>query len=374
MSAHLEIGMDKWGISTPALLIDLDVMEKNISEMVRYFKSVRASLRPHTKIHYSPIIARKQLDVGGIGICCHTVGETEVMASSGINNILITNEIVGRDKIERLINVSGNTDVIVAVDNPENAEDLSAAALKKGLVQDVLLDLNIGLARCGVLPGKSALSLAKKIVKLRGLRLRGIMGYHSKHEKDFQKRKEVSEKMLRGNLETKELLEKNGIRVDILSGGCTNNYNIVAEYPGMTEVQAGTYVFMDLNNSEIVGTTPADLNFALTVLTTVISRPTQDRAVVDAGRKAIAESPLGYAPKPKDIEGVELYAEHAEHGLLRLDSPSKEIKVGDKLELIVAYCDGTVNLWRQFCGIRNGRLEAILPIHHYGLPGWARPS
>jgi D-serine deaminase-like pyridoxal phosphate-dependent protein len=353
--------MEKNEIDTPALLLDLDIMEKNISEMAKYFKTKKASLRPHIKNHMSPIIAHKQMDAGAIGICCHTIGEAEIMAYSGLKNILLTNQIIGNHKIQRLINLTKQCDIIAIADNLKNVMELSKVASDKGVTIDVMVDVDTGYDRCGVQPGKPALLLAKKIVKSEGLNFKGINGYTpSNHEKDFIKRKERQEKMLKLDIDTKNLLEKNGIEVEIVSAGCTGDYNFSGEYPGIDEVQAGTYVFMDVNNSEIIGTTPVDLGYALTVLTTVISKPTEDRIIIDAGNKSLArENSI-----PKDLEGVELYRLSAEHGRVRLNNPSREIEVGDKIEFIPSYIDGTVNRWDKYLCIRNERLETIWDIHH----------
>lgn len=358
---HYQIGMDKWDMDTPALLLDIDVMEKNISEMARYTKSVGTNLRPHVKNHMCPIIAHKQMEAGAIGLCCQTIGEAEILAAWGVRDITICNEIVGTSKIKRLMGLKGYTDVMVCVDNTKNVEDLAEAASATGHELHVLIDLNTGYDRCGVEPGTPALKLAQEVSRSRGLRFRGVQGYTPMHEKDPEKRRVRQESMLKTATDTKDLLEKSGIPVDIVSAGCTSCYDIAAEYPGITEIQPGTYVMMDINNSEIVGTTPADLHYALTVLTTVISKPTEDRAVVDAGNKALATE----RSVAKDLIGVGLYRLAAEHGRIGLENPSKPIEVGDKIEFIVSYCDGTVNRWNKYYVIRNGGLEAVWDIHHY---------
>ena len=360
-SIPYEIGMDKMELDTPVLLLDLDVMEKNISEMAKYFHFVKADLRPHIKNHMSPIIAHKQIDAGAIGICCQTIGEAEVMGYSGLKEILICNEVIGDIKIKRLMSLAAHTNVMVTVDDPQNIENLSKAALKSGRELGVLIDINTGYNRCGLVPGDSALKLVQQIVKSEGLSFKGINGYTPMYEKDPVKRKEMQEKMLKKNIDMKDLLEKNNIEVDIISAGCTSVYNIAAEYPGITDVQACTYVFMDLDNEEIIGTAPADLGYALTILTTVISKPTEDRLVIDAGNKCIATE----KSRPKDVTGIELYQLSAEHGRVRVINPNKEINVGDKMEFIPSYCDGTVNRWNKYYGIRKGNLELVWDIHHY---------
>ncbi len=355
------IGMDMWDIDTPALLLDADVMEKNVSEMAKYTKCLGKGLRPHVKNHMCPVIASMQLEAGAVGFCCQTIGEAEILGAWGIRDILICNEIVGASKIERLMGLRGYTNVMVCVDNSKNVEDLSEAAHSTGQELDVLIDLNTGYDRCGVEPGRPALNLAAQVVRSRGLRFRGIQGYTPMHEEDPQKRRERQQGMLSKAVDTRDLLERDGVHVDIVSAGCTSCYDIAAEYEGVTEIQPGTYVMMDINNAEVVGTTPAELGYALTVLTTVISKPTENRAVVDAGNKALATE----RSIPKDLTGVNLHRLAAEHGRIQLENPSRPIEVGDKIELIVSYCDGTVNRWNKYHVIRKGRLEAVWDIHHY---------
>ena len=356
------IGMDKREIDTPALLLDLEVMEKNISEMAKYFRSVPARLRPHIKNHMSPFIAHKQLNAGAVGVCCQTIREAEIMSYSGIGDILIANEIVGGPKIERLTNLARHTNVMVAVDNPRNVENLSVAATDNGISLEVLIDLNTGYDRCGVDPGEPALHLAEKITRSKGLRLKGINGYTPMvDEKDPSKKVESQRARLKHNIDTRDLLEKNGFDVEVVSAGCSKDYYISAEYPGITEVQAGTYVYMDTSHSELIGAPPADLNYALTVLTTVISKPSNDRLVVDAGNKAIAREDS----IPKDVTGIVLYRLSAEHGRVRIMNPSRKLVVGDKIELIPSYGDGTVNRWNKYFGIRENRLDTIIPIYHH---------
>ena len=363
-----QIGMDKWEIDTPALLLDLDVMEKNINEMANFVASVGTNLRPHIKNHMSPIVARKQLDAGAVGFCCQSIGEAEIVGSWGIRDILLSNEIVGSTKIRRLMALKNYTDVKVAIDNLENAAQLSQAAMTHDHVLEVFIDLNTGYHRCGVEPVEPALAFAKEVAKMEGLRIAGLNGYSPMHEYDPETRRKRQEEMLKPTVETKELLEKNGITLDTVSAGCTAVYDIAASYPGITEIQPGTYAFMDLNNEELLGTAPADLDYALTILTTVISAPTDDRVVVDVGNKAMGE---GNKPLEKetalfrDIEGVQLFRLSAEHGRIRLVNPSRELKVGDKIELTVPYCDGTVNRWTKYYCLKEGRLEAVWDIHHH---------
>jgi D-serine deaminase-like pyridoxal phosphate-dependent protein len=355
------IGMNVSEIETPALLLDLDVMEKNISEMAKYFKSNPAEIRPHIKNHMSPFIAHKQMDAGAVGVCCQTVAEAEIMAFSGINDILIANEVIGKSKIDRLLNLTKHTHMMVAVDNPLNVKELSEASIKKKVSLDVLIDLDTGYGRCGIQPGDPALKLAQLIVDSPRLVFKGINGYTpASFDEDHNVKRAKQEKKLKVDIDTRDLFTKNGIEVEIVSAGCTRDFFISAEYPGITEVQPGTYIYMDIGHRELIGTTPVDLNYAMTVLTSVISTPTNDRVVVDAGSKAI----LKEDSRPKKLKGYELYSLSAEHGKLRVTEPERKLTLGEKIELIPSYGDGTVNRWSRFLGIKNGKLEIVIPIYH----------
>jgi D-serine deaminase-like pyridoxal phosphate-dependent protein len=360
--APYTIGMDVSDIETPALLIDLDIMERNISEMAKYFKSKPAGLRPHIKNHMSPLLAHKQMKAGAVGVCCQTVAEAEIMVFSGIKDVLISNEVVGLAKIERLLNLTKLTHIMVAVDHPTNVLELSKAAVKKGLTLDVLIDLDTGYGRCGVQPGTPALELSKLVEDSPGLNFIGINGYTpASFDENQDVKREKQEKKLKVDIDTRDLLVKNGIEVEIVSAGCTRDFFISADYPGITEAQLGTYIYMDIGHRELIGTTPINLNYAMTVLATVISTPTKDRLIVDAGNKAI----LKEDSRPKNLNGYDLYSLSAEHGKIRISEPHDKLTVGDKIEIIPSYGDGTVNRWSRFLGVRNDKLEIVIPIYHH---------
>ena len=357
--------MRKHEIDTPALLIDLDIMEMNISRMANYFRGVDADLRPHIKVHKTPTIAHKQLEAGAVGVTCAKLGEAEVMVESGIKSVLISNEVVGKSKVERLVNLARHGDVIVAVDNAQNVGNLSDLASSKGVALGAVVEVDIGLNRCGVSSGRQALRLAKGIVRSKGLRFRGVMGYEGAllQFPNSHERSEECGRRLRRLVETKNVIQKAGIDIEIVSAGGTRTYNIAGEYPGITEVQAGTYVFMDAQTKYgMQGFEEFDC--AMSVLATVMSKPARDRAVVDAGLKAI--SPELGMPRIKDIEGVEYVHFYEEHGMLKLNKPSRKINVGDKLELIPSYASTTVNLYDNLKGIRRNMLETTWAISARG--------
>lgn len=353
-----KIGVEKSEIETPALLIDLDALERNISKMADYFSKVEANLRPHAKTHKSPIIAHKQLDAGAEGVCCQKLGEAEVMVNAGIRDILITNEVVGPEKIERLVGLARHSDVIVAVDNFRVAERTSEAAQRYGVTQDVVIEIDVGIERCGVRSGEPALNLARRLLGLKGLRFRGLLGYEGPffNIPEFDKRRVEANKRNRLLVDTAELLRRSGIDVEIVSAGSTGTHNITGEYPGITEVEAVSYVFMDSYYSRLQN---VDFECALSLLTTVISTPVKGRAIVDAGLKAVTQE-FGM-PLVKGVEGVEVIGLSEEHGKLKLARGVK-LGVGEKVELIPSHCCTTVNLHERYYGVRGDAVEVVWDI------------
>lgn len=358
---HLDeykIGCYKDQLDTPILLIDLDIMESNIAKMADYFSKTQSDLRPHTKTHKTPIIAHKQINAGAIGVTCAKLGEAEVMVSSGIKDILIANEIVTEQKIAKLVGLAKHADIMVAVDDPQNVENLSIAAHKMKASLRVLVEVNTGMNRCGVSPGKSALELARKVLRSKNLVFSGLMGYegHTVTIPNFAERKRETEKSLSLLIETKELLKKDGIETKIISGGGTGTYNITGQYPGITEVQAGSYVFMDTYYRNVL----QDFDCALTILTTVISRPNNNTAIVDAGMKSVTKE-FGM-PEVKNIDGAKVISLSEEHGKMDISESDTDLKPGDKIELIPSHCCTTINLHDKFFCIRNDILESIWDI------------
>ncbi|MBD3183915.1 DSD1 family PLP-dependent enzyme [Candidatus Poribacteria bacterium] len=348
-------GILKDELDTPVLLIDMDIMESNIAKMARYFRTVNADLRPHTKTHKTPILAHKQIEAGAVGITCAKLGEAEVMAAAGIKNILIANQIVTGQKISRLVNLARYAHIMVAVDHEENIENLSRAAQQKGVKLQVLVEVNTGMNRCGVSAGESALKLAQKLDKAKNLDFTGLQGYegHAVAIPDFDERKSAAEKALSLLAETKEILEKNGLQVNTVSGGGTGTYNISGQHPVMTEIQAGSYIFMDSYYRKVL----KDFDCALTILTTVISRPNRDMVILDAGMKTVTKE-FGL-PEVKDIKGAELTGLSEEHGKLDLSKSNLELKPGDKIEIIPSHGCTTINLHDDYYAIRDGKLEAV---------------
>jgi D-serine deaminase-like pyridoxal phosphate-dependent protein len=303
------LGIRREEIDTPALLVDLDLMEKNILTMTNFLHGKKARLRAHTKVHRTPELARKQIEAGAKGICCQKIGEAEVMAAAGINDIIVTNEIVTPTKIERLLNLAKYINISIPVDNPRNVDDLSKAALKKGVMLNVLVDIHMGSERCGVEPREPALRLAEHITALPGLQLGGLMGFegHISFMEPRDQRRRECEKLEHLIIDTKKLIQKKGLTVEDISSGTTGTYDVTGTFPEITEVQAGSYLLMDSYYHQHV----PEFECAVSVLSTTISAPTTERIITDAGLMSISNT---YGnPVMRDRTGLKVHALHAEN-------------------------------------------------------------
>ena len=355
------IGRHKSELDTPALLIELDKMEWNIQKMADFFSTVDTDLRPHLKTHKTPIIAHKQIAAGAIGITCAKLGEAEAVVHSGIRDVLIANQIVGTQKIARLINLAKHAEIMVAVDNAENVQEISLAARSKGVVIRILVEVNIGMNRCGVEPGKAALDLAQLVQKSPNLKFEGLMGYegHTVANPDRIERENTTKTSMQRLIDTKHLLEKNGLSVSIMSGGGTGTFDITGSIPEMTEVQAGSYVFMDSTYRKVEGVGEKFDN-ALTVLATIVSRPEQNRIIVDTGLKVLTKE-FG-VPQPIGYPGLEMVGLSEEHGKIIVSNSDINLKPADKLEILPTHCCTNVNLHNRYFGIRNEIVETVWEI------------
>jgi D-serine deaminase-like pyridoxal phosphate-dependent protein len=355
-------------IDTPALVLDIEIAERNIARMSEYFRGKKAHLRPHVKVHKSPFLAQKQIAAGAHGITCAKVSEAEVMANSGINDIFIANEIVGVVKLKRLASLAKRCRIAVLVDNLEVAREMSQIASEVGAKIGVLVELNLGahldgiLDRCGVSPGQPAVELVHEVAKLSHLEFIGLMGYEGSLRKftDPESRVNIVRKALGLLVETKEMVVDSGIAVTEVSCGGTFSYKLASEINGITEIQAGSYLFMDTTYRKY----GVDLDFALTVLTSVVSKPRPDKFIVDAGLKSIsAEHSLPPIKGRSDIECVALNAEHGHYKLKQ--SPSSPF-VGDKLEMLPTHVDTTVCLHDNYVLVRKGEVNGMLKIEGRG--------
>jgi D-serine deaminase-like pyridoxal phosphate-dependent protein len=356
-AGNVRVGTHKSGLETPVLIVDLDVMERNLRKMAGFFEGVSSNLRPHTKTHKTPALARLQIEHGAVGVCCGGLGEAEVMIEAGIRNVLVTREIVQPVQIARVASLARRSDLIVIVDTSELAERISSAGECTGARIQTMVDVMSCLERTGVPPGEKSRQLAREVNELRGLKFVGLMGYEgSMHGWKTEKRAAACRESLGTLMETKELIESDGIAVEILSAGATSTYEVAGTFPGVTEVQAGTYLTMD---AEYYGFFP-EFEIALSVLATVVSRPTPTTVTTDAGSKKLTTDEG--LPVPKPAEGIVLKALNEEHGRLQLTDPNRVLKVGDKLEFIPSHGCTTFNLYNHLYGVRNDRVETIWEI------------
>jgi len=342
------------------LVVDLDAMESNLHRMSSFFANKPAKLRPHFKNHKVPLLAWKQLRAGAVGITCATVREAEILVHHGIENILIANEIAGDTKAERLAELCRHGSVTVAVDSEHSVKDLARAQRNRNTPIGIVVDIDIGLGRCGVQPGEAVLNLARFSVG-EGLGFRGLMGYDG-HLQGIKQSPERDELVRAGSkilVDHAALIESAGIPVAIVSTGGTGTHAVSGDYPGITDIQAGSYLLMD---TQYVNR-GASFQRALTVLTTVISTRGREHAVIDCGVKAISGE-RGISTV-KDMPGVHLKALHAEHGLIEIEPHSAvALEVGQKIELWVYYSDATVNLHSSLYGVRHGQIEEVFRIEH----------
>lgn len=357
----VKIGDEKTELDTPTLLIDLDVMERNIDTMAKFFKKLPSDLRPHEKTHKCPTIAHKQLEVGAIGITCAKLGEAEAMVDAGISNVLIANQVVGEPKVTRLVNLAKKSDVIVAVDNPENVEHLASSARSKGVKLNVLIEVDVGNNRCGTDPGKPTLELARVVSRHPSLRLRGLLGYEGfcQNIRSLKERTEEAQGAMEKLISTRDFLDDKRFNMDIISAGGTGTHMITGRYPGVTEVEAGSYVFMDATYRMVEGLEAYD--YALTVLTTITSLPRPSVAVCDAGLKAVTIEPNRPLPLIKGAENATYERPSEEHGRLKIE-PDASLRIGDKIELVVPHCCTNTNLYDSFHCMRDDELEAVWKI------------
>ena len=353
-----EIGLKKEALETPALWVDLDRLEGNIQRLADHFRQAGVQWRPHTKGVKTPAIAHKMLEAGAIGVTCAKLGEAEVMAAAGIKDILVANQIVGPQKITRLVNLQRHADVKVIVDCIENVQAIGAAAIAKGVTVGVLVEINVGMERAGVLPGEPAVALAKQIAATPGVAFRGLQTWegHTLTLTDPAAKRQGIEQSIARFVDTAQQCSEQGLPVAIVSAGGSGTYQITPFLPGVTEIEAGGAIYCDMTYQEW-GVT---LEPALFVQSIVTSRPTPTRIICDAGFKTL---PRGFAaPKPIGIDHVKSVALSAEHGILNLDSPNTALKVGDVFDFVVGYSDATVCLHDMIYGIRQGIVETAWPI------------
>ena len=360
-----EIGMPLADVDTPALLIDLDAFERNLDAMAERISAAGVRLRPHSKTHKCAVIARRQMALGAVGACCQKVSEAQALVQAGVSDVLVSNQVVGRRKIERLVALAREARIGVCVDDAGNAADVGETAAAAGLTIDALVEIDVGAGRCGVAPGEEALALARLVTTIDGLRFAGLQAYHgsAQHIRDYAERGRAIDAAVSVTRATVESLAEEGIECETVAGAGTGTWQFEAASGLYNELQAGSYVFMDVDyakNLDEAGDPFADFEHSLFVYSTVMSHPTRERAVLDAGLKAFATD-CGM-PRIADIESATALKASDEHAVVDLTASNANVAVGDKVRLIPGHCDPTVNLYDWYVCVRGERVEALWPI------------
>jgi D-serine deaminase-like pyridoxal phosphate-dependent protein len=344
-------------IPTPALIVDVATLDRNIARMAAFFASGPCRLRPHFKAHKTPAIARRQLAAGScVGLTCATVSEAEVVADV-CEDVLIANEIVSPDKCARVAALARNRAVTVVVDSIAGIEAVADSARQAGVTIGILVDVNVGQGRCGVEPGDATVALARCVAATSGLSMRGVMGYegHLQPVRDRAEREARTRAALRDLVETAKEIRAVGLPCEVVSSGGTGTYDISGRVEGVTEIQAGSYALMDTDYSSV----GVPFEQAFFVLGTIVSRPSPERCVADCGHKSMSKD--HGVPSVKDVIGAIVTALNDEHAVLRVPA-SCTLSIGDRVRLIPSHTDPTVNLHDVFYAVEGERVVDVWPI------------
>lgn len=359
-AAHVGDPLD--AVDTPALILDLDAFERNIERMMQAVGTSGVRLRPHAKSHKCPEIARRQITAGAIGVCAQKVSEAQALVDGGVEDVFVSNEVIGAQKLERLAHLARRARVSVCVDDARNVLDLDRAAGVAGVRLDVLVEVNVGMDRCGVEPGVPTVALASAISAAERLRFAGIHAYQGRaqHLRPVDERRSAIVAALEKVHLTITALESAGIQCPIVTGAGTGTFLFEMRSGVYTELQPGSYVFMDADYNRNDWSGFPRFEQSLFVLATVMSRPANERAIVDAGLKALSVD--SGMPAIEGWPGVSYLGASDEHGLLSIEPGTAGPRLGEKLMLIPGHCDPTVNLHDWFVCVRNSVVEALWPI------------
>jgi len=357
------IGTPAEELDTPALVVDLAVLDRNIDTVHSFFRQSDAKVRPHVSSHWCPAIAHKQMAAGGTvgGISVTTVGVAEVFAANGFDDIFVANEVVTPQKIKRLCALARRVTILVAVDNPMNVVDLSEAAQAANVRLKVVVDINTGLDRCGIEPGQPAVDLAQAVSRAANLEFAGLMTYEgSIMAETTDELADASRRAIQPVLDTREMVENAGIPVSVVSAGGTHNYEIAGSIPGVTEVPAGSYALMDAKYQRQL----SELECAARVMATVTSVPEPGVAIVDMGQKAIG---IDLAPPVlEDFPNVPVLLS-AEHGRLNFEEGSNgSFDLKSKVFLIPWEIGGCANTYDYIHAVQDGELVGIWEVSARG--------
>jgi D-serine deaminase-like pyridoxal phosphate-dependent protein len=345
-------------LDSPQLLIDLDVVDANLRRMLRAGRERGVAVRVHFKSLKCAGLARHIAAAGADGFLCAKLNEAEVLADAGLTDILVANQIVGPLKLRRLAELAKRARVRVCVDDADNVDQMAQAARAAGATVGVLVEVDIGMGRCGVEPDEPALALARRVQASPGLRFAGLQGYdgHLQLLPDAAERRAKCFAALEKLVATRRLIERAGIPVEVVTGAGTGTWEFVSGYEGVTEIQPGSFVLMDCAYHSV----RPEFGCALSVLATVISRR-PGRYILDAGSKAISRDFGTPVVKGRpDDKVLKLSEEHT-----TVDS-AEQVRVGDRREVLPAHCCATMNLHRNCVAVRGGRVEALWPVEASG--------
>lgn len=358
-------GMPEDEIDTPALVLDLDAFELNLDTMAARTRAAGIRLRPHAKTHKSTVVAHQQLARGAVGNCVQKVGEAEVLAWGGVPDILVTNEIVGRGKLARLVALAGFTRIAVCIDNARQIAALDEVAEAAGQRISTLVEIDVGQGRCGVPPGPPAVALAQRIAASRHLVFGGLQAYHGRaqHFRTHAERAAAIGDASDHARRTVEQLRQVGLACPVVSGAGTGTFELEIASGVYSELQAGSYAFMDADyarNFDETGAPVSSFRQSLFVLATVMSQAAPGIAVLDAGHKAYGvDSGL---PLVWQRPGLRVVGASDEHGTLNFGPETETPKLGEKLRLVPGHCDPTIDRYDWYVGVRKGRVECLWPI------------
>lgn len=354
-------------VPTPALVLDLDVFEDNLRAMQVLTESHGVGLRAHAKAHKCPEIAVRQVALGAQGICCQKVSEALPFVQAGIQNILISNQVVGQARLQLLAQLARQARMSVCVDNPVALQDLSDAMVAADAHIDVLVEYDVGQKRCGVQSVDELVALAQQVQHLPNVNFAGMQAYHGglQHKKSLDQRHRACEMVAAKVRQAIRALLETGLDCPVVSGAGTGSAQFDAAAGVFTEIQAGSYAFMDADYGRLEWGDPAPFGQSLFLLGTVISTPTPDRVVLDVGLKSTSAE-CG-PPLVADLPGVSCISISDEHTVLQVAESASRPALGDQVRLVPSHCDPTFNLHDCLVVARKGRVQGLWPIAARGL-------
>jgi D-serine deaminase-like pyridoxal phosphate-dependent protein len=359
-------------LTTPALVLDLDRFERNLTAMARYCRDAGLELRPHAKTHKSSMIARKQVEAGAVGVCCATLREAEAMVAGGVRGVHVTSPVVGEAKVERLaaLNIRAHN-LMVVIDNPANAREIEAAVRRTGRPLHVLVDVDVGMSRTGVASGQDAVALARLLAESEELEYCGIQGYSGRvqHINDLEERRRVYGDQMQRFAAIKKILTQDGLEPEIVTGGGTGTFGIDRSLGVLTEHQAGSYIFMDVEYNLVHMFEERKTPFETTLFmrNSVVSANAEPFVTIDGGFKCFATD----GPLPELAAGAPPGARYEyfgdEHGRIVFANGADRLPIGSAVELVTPHCDPTVNLHDWYHVVRGDTLVDIWPIDARGV-------